>query len=33
VQAHGSNVAEEQVGDVLYKREAGQLMLMRIPGS
>jgi hypothetical protein len=33
VQAHGSNVAEEQVGDVLYKREAGQLMLMRILGS
>ena len=33
VQAHGTNVAEEQVGDVLYKREAGQLMLMRIPGS
>ncbi len=33
VQAHGSNVAEEQIGDVLYKRESGQLMLMTIPGS
>lgn len=33
VQAHGSNVAEEQRGDVLFKRESGQLMLMNIPGS
>jgi hypothetical protein len=33
VQAHGSNVAEETIGDVTYKQEAGQLMLMRIPGS
>lgn len=33
VQAHGSNVAQEQRGDVLFKRESGQLMLMKIPGS
>jgi len=33
VQGHGANVAEEQVGDVLFKRESGQLMLMVIPGS
>ncbi len=33
VQQHGSNDAEEQVGDVLFKREDGQLVLMRIPGS
>jgi hypothetical protein len=33
VQAHGSNVAEQQVGDVLFKRESGQLLLMTIPGS
>jgi hypothetical protein len=34
VQAHGFPfVASEQVGDVLYKREAGQLVLMTIPGS
>jgi hypothetical protein len=33
VQGHGQNVAEEQVGDVLLKRESGQLMLMVIPGS
>jgi hypothetical protein len=33
VQAHGKYVDEEQVGDVLYKREDGQLLLMRIPGS
>lgn len=33
VQAHGRNVAEEQVGDVLLKREAGQVMLMVVPGS
>lgn len=33
VQAHGSNDISEQVGDVLFKRENGQLLLMRIPGS
>ncbi len=33
VQAHGSNQMEEQVGDVLLKREDGQLLLIRIPGS
>jgi hypothetical protein len=33
VQAHGSNVKEEQVGDVLYKRESGQLLLMVLPDS
>jgi hypothetical protein len=33
VQGHGTNVAEEQVGDVLIKRESGQLLLMKIPGS
>ena len=33
VQAHGSNQAEEQVGDVLLKREDGQLLLIKIPGS
>lgn len=33
VQAHGSNESEQQVGDVLFKREDGQLLLMIIPGS
>ena len=33
VQGHGFFVDEQQVGDVLYKRESGQLMLMVIPGS
>jgi hypothetical protein len=33
VQGHGTNVEEEQVGDVLYKMESGQLLLMTIPGS
>jgi hypothetical protein len=34
VQAHGyPPVDQEQVGDVLYKLEDGQLMLMTIPGS
>jgi len=33
VQGHGVNVAEEQVGDVLYKRESGQLLLIKVPGS
>jgi hypothetical protein len=33
VQGHGTNVAEEQVGDVLLKRESGQLLLMIVPGS
>jgi len=33
VQAHGTFVDQEQVGDVLFKREAGQLMLMFVPGS
>jgi hypothetical protein len=33
VQGHGVNVDEQQVGDVLLKRESGQLLLMEIPGS
>ena len=33
VQAHGTFIDQEQVGDVLFKREDGQLMLMVIPGS
>jgi RNA polymerase sigma-70 factor (ECF subfamily) len=33
VQAHGTFVDQEQRGDVLVKREDGQLLLMRIPGS
>jgi hypothetical protein len=33
VQAHGSNVDEEQRGDVLYKREDGQLLLLNLPGT
>ncbi len=33
VQAHGSNQLEEMVGDVLLKREDGQLLLIKIPGS
>jgi hypothetical protein len=33
VQAHGSNVDEEIVDDITFKREDGQLMLLTIPGS
>jgi len=33
VQGHGENVAEQQQGEVLLKRESGQLLLMNIPGS
>jgi len=33
VQGHGLFVDQEQVGNVLYKRESGQLILMKIPGS
>jgi len=33
VQGHGSNVDEELIDGVLYKRESGQLMLMKIPAS
>ncbi len=33
VQGHGRNVAEEMDGTVLVKRESGQLLLMKIPGS
>ena len=33
VQGHGTFVDQEQVEDVLYKRESGQLMLLNIPGS
>lgn len=33
VQGHGLYIDQEQIGDVLYKRESGQLMLMIIPGS
>lgn len=33
VQGHGAFVDQEQVGNVLFKRESGQLMLMTVPGS
>jgi hypothetical protein len=33
IQGHGVNVAEEQIGDVLFKRESGQLLLLKIPAS
>ncbi len=33
VQGHGTFIEQEQIGDVLYKRESGQLLLMKIPGS
>ncbi len=33
VQGHGVYVESEQIGDVLYKLESGQLMLLKIPGS
>lgn len=33
VQAHGTNVDSETIGDVTYKREDGQLLLMQLPGS
>jgi len=33
VQGHGNNVAEEVIDGVTYKRESGQLLLMKIPGS
>jgi hypothetical protein len=33
VQGHGLFVDQEQVGNVLFKRESGQLILMIIPGS
>ncbi len=33
VQQHGTNDDQEQIGPTLYKREDGQLVLMRIPGS
>jgi hypothetical protein len=33
VQAHGSNESEEFIDGVLFKREDGQLLLMKIPGS
>ncbi len=33
VQGHGTYIEQEQVGDVLYKTESGQLMLMKIVGS
>lgn len=33
VQGHGRNVLQEQDGDVTVKRESGQLILMKIPGS
>ncbi len=33
VQAHGTNVEEETVDGITFKREDGQLMLMKIPGS
>lgn len=33
VQAHGSNQMEELVDGILIKREDGQLLLMKIPGS
>ena len=33
VQGHGEFIDDSQDGDVLRKRESGQLMLLRIPGS
>ena len=33
VQAHGTNVDEEIIDGIKFKREDGQLMLMKIPGS
>lgn len=33
VQGHGRNVAEEEIDGIIYKRESGQVMLMKIPGS
>lgn len=33
VQAHNVFVQQQQVGPVLFKREAGQLLLMTVPGS
>jgi hypothetical protein len=33
VQAHGTNVDEEIIEGITFKREDGQLMLMKIPGS
>jgi hypothetical protein len=33
VQAHGTNVEEEVVDGITFKREDGQLLLMKIPGS
>jgi hypothetical protein len=33
VQGHGENVAEELIDGILLKRESGQLLLMKIPGS
>jgi hypothetical protein len=33
VQAHGFNVDEEVVDGITFKREDGQLMLMKIPAS
>ena len=33
VQGHGLFVDQEQIGNVLYKRESGQLLRMTIPGS
>jgi hypothetical protein len=33
IQGHGVNVLEQQVGDVLLKRESGQLLLLKIPAS
>ncbi len=33
VQGHGTFIAQQQVGPTLFKRESGQLLLMKIPGS
>jgi anti-sigma regulatory factor (Ser/Thr protein kinase) len=33
VQGHGMNINEEVVDGVTVKRESGQVMLMKIPGS
>ncbi len=33
IQGHGVFIDEEQVGDTLFKRESGQLLLLRVPGS
>ena len=33
IQGHGNFIKSQQIADVLYKRESGQLLLLTIPGS